>query len=1105
MGYALCLLGIGDRMTYRSALHRGLLAATSAFALTSVGVNAQSRADLHVVDEAAQGGAFVDIGTLSDDQPGVITRDDVPPNVPAPAGSLDSGVNGVGQMAVRGNPATFGLGLCTGTLINPRTVIFAAHCVNTRPDTAYGSPTGGTPISFGFNADNRPAVRRWLGLDGGTAGVTDQAFNIYNVEQVWYDPRSLDGGFLQADVAIATLDTPAFDIPTWAMLFTPLDGQEHVTVTGYGGNGTSGTQVVGTSPPIDFRRRIAENYVSFLGSLADRNQFLFGDREGDYEQNLYMSSFSDPAGTAVYNPAQRRFDFGLFGADDVPLPREGVTAGGDSGGPLILDQKYNIPLIIGVLSGGSRFFGAQPFGSYGSHSFYQPLHSFWDVIVANNPYVYATTKGGNGQWTDPGHWIQAMDPNYYVALNGQLINRLPDAPGEGVSGTGAKFGDVCFLADCQDFTRAGEETADGPDFFVAGGPGTENFVPNNVTANPRAGVKARYFDVTLAALGSTTLSGADITIDKLTVSGITKLDIARDASLRVLGDYTHGLGWTNVDGTLAARETFLLNGVLSGSGTLRTPFFTSVAGIVAPGGQQRFGTLTIDGNAILASASTLFIEANRNGADKLAVTGTLSLSDPSNAGAGGATLIIARAPGAAPRFGQSFTIAEGSKIEGRFGNVYASLGVLRPELTYTDTAITANLRAGRLSDLLSRGSLTATAFAVALDALRDRSYASLANLYGSIDLMDGATLDAALSSLAPRSNEQGRMLSERQSNALFGVVTDRLSTMGTGGAATGTLSIVGSPLGVIDRDGATRAAQITQAGFAGLSPDRRQVASLPEGVSGFVSGGVIAARGQSFSSDRIEDGARSTYFGMGLEHEVARDLVLGIAAGHASGLSNGGSDQARSTLDQVAVYGSYQVGGGAYLGFAANMEQAKLRTSRLGFGLNGGSNLFGEQDASRLTAVTEAGVNLSVTRGLTLTPRVQLGYGRAHLSNLTETGGDAALAIDEVTTQRVDAKVGMKLAGTQSLGNGWTFIPQIQADYVRLLDGADSGLDVRFAAADDFVIALPIAGGDRSWGEVKGGLAIGNRTVQFGAGFETSVGRSELRNDRAVADVTIRF
>ncbi len=49
-------------------------------------------------------------------------------------------VTGVGQMIV--DQKNGFIGLCTGTLINPRTVIFAAHCVNESPSGAAMNPWG---------------------------------------------------------------------------------------------------------------------------------------------------------------------------------------------------------------------------------------------------------------------------------------------------------------------------------------------------------------------------------------------------------------------------------------------------------------------------------------------------------------------------------------------------------------------------------------------------------------------------------------------------------------------------------------------------------------------------------------------------------------------------------------------------------------------------------------------------------------------------------------------------------------------------------------------------------------------------------------------------
>ena len=94
------------------------------------------------------------------------------PEVLDPAGSI----TGVGQQIafIQTSPTTAGLSLCTGTLINPRTVITAAHCLYNNPAHMYGSNTGtgggvngafgaggsivtsqGIPLSFGFSSTNR--------------------------------------------------------------------------------------------------------------------------------------------------------------------------------------------------------------------------------------------------------------------------------------------------------------------------------------------------------------------------------------------------------------------------------------------------------------------------------------------------------------------------------------------------------------------------------------------------------------------------------------------------------------------------------------------------------------------------------------------------------------------------------------------------------------------------------------------------------------------------------------------------------------------------------------------------------------------------------------
>ena len=1081
-------------MTKAKTRFDALKLAVSAIALTT---GAGWAADASA--QAAPEGVFVE------NTPGIVPSTGILNNQPPPAGILDLGVTGVGNVITSVNPPTGSVGVCTGTLINPRAVIFAAHCVNTRPTTAYGATGGGVALSVGFNDNNLPAVINWIN----NGFQTNAALNIYNANQVWYDPRSLALGpglnFIHGDIAIATLDTPAFGIPTWAMLFSPLEDEAHATIVGYGATGTSGTS--GANVGINFRRRAAENMVSVLGSLDDRDDFLFGSAPPEFFQPTYQLDFDSPAGQGAYNPAAGRFDFDIFNGN--ALPREGTTAGGDSGGPLIVDQEFDRQVVAGVLSGGSRFFGPQPFSSYGTTSFYQPLFLFWETIVQNNPYVYAGAFSGDGSWTDPTHWLQLMDPNYTVIQNGQLVNALPDSPEIGVNANSYRFGEVCFLSTCTDLANDPSATpyptTAGLGLVIPGGPGSTNFVPNNVDPNVAAGVRARYYDVTLSQAGETWLN-ASVEIDRFAMSnGYASLDVQSGGTLSILGDATIGAGLLNVDGTFRSGEMLMVLGILTGTGLVDPTFLTSAAGAIAPNGAD-VGTLTIQGDVVLASGNQLFIEVGRNGADLLRIIADPAQGTLGDIMLGGDLRMVKAANGPAPRHGQVFSIvlADGSVID-TFDRVFAQTGVLRPMITYLPDAVEIELRAGRFADVIE-GNVHELAFANALDDLRDGSYNFLYDLYGELDVMDFAYLNGAFSALSPVSLFDANSLLAMQDSSFSATLQNRMGVLSRSDGGSLGLSIMGTPGQIFAFGGDDGLGAASELAFASAISDTSQVA-MRNGISAFFTAGYDDSRGEPSSGDRSSNDAMRTWtMAGGIEHTIGA-VTMGFAAGYSRGSAGQGAYAALAENDvaQSAIYGVYRFDNGAYVSglVGAGSSSASLERRFAAGALD--YQLEGQVDGELYLGSLEVGYNHGIGSNFTLTPNASLRHYTLRTGAYTEDGGEAALAFNEQMHERAEGRLGVRFAGESTLESGWRVTPTLDASLVANLSGDESGVWTRFAAAPDVSFYLPGAARDTYWGEIIGGLRLVRDETSFALSVESSVGRNEAYEDRYMARYATRF
>ena len=495
--------------------------------------------------------------------------------------------------------------------------------------------------------------------------------------------------------------------------------------------------------------------------------------------------------------------------------------------------------------------------------------------------------------------------------------------------------------------------------------------------------------MTLRNAGTITLSSA-VTIDRFAVAAATAgLNIATAGSLTSLIDVTQSAGTVNVNGTLTTGGDYaLLGGLLSGTGTVRTPFLTSVLGTIAPGTVGTIGTLTVAGNLILSSGTQTAIDLGANGTSDRLVT-TANGTSTGLITLGGALVLN---PASRATFGTTYTVvqAAGGRT-GTFASANALSAILRPEVTYTANAVNVRIIALTYASIVNQASPVQTAYANLLDANRGGGYALLADLFGELDaLPTAAAVQATLEAAAPRTEANGALDREMSTDSMGRFYRDRISFLDDDGAG-GTLTMIGNPMQLASNALNNVNNMAGAGGMATMSDAATNMVqshgALPDHVSAFIAGGMLEGRADPLPGlIGGRDDIDAWYLAGGIELDLTDDTRLGAGVHYVD--SEGQSTGAQSvegSLAQISFYSVSQLGNGFVGTTQLSVGEYSARSQRV---VQVGGTTFtlrGRNDALAASGEIGFGYQVPVGGDLVLTPNVA---GRYTIVDFGEFAGD---------------------------------------------------------------------------------------------------------------------
>lgn len=417
--------------------------------------------------------------------------------------------------------------------------------------------------------------------------------------------------------------------------------------------------------------------------------------------------------------------------------------------------------------------GDQEFPAPGTQGFYTALFNYYNWLYQDSPLKYVGAVAGDGNWSDAGHWVQHLDPSWYmIDESGNIVNGIP-------------------THNVMNMVTGEEWDQDAGQCGNFSGPGATGFVLNNSHGSHGVAFEncATYFEVNLNQSATTTVD-IDVEIDRLRITNADAfLDIDTGMNFSTLLDTTVEAGVLNIDGTFSAQNLLNSFGVVTGTGSINIDHFSN-GGMIATGGAGTTGALAINGDLSMSTNSILATDYINGSSDLLDVNGDALLNGVLSLNFGET----------GPQYGDEFTILRTSgDVLGAFSNVTDLAGVLYAavDYNYNGTApadsVDVRIEAASFADFISSSATdNHRASALALDNARSENHSGIRDFFSAIDRLEGQALNDALETTRPAINSDSANLFGSLTTVSLAHISDRVS--GLTGASLSGFSSNSNPL-----------------------------------------------------------------------------------------------------------------------------------------------------------------------------------------------------------------------------------------------------------------------------------------------------------------------